>query len=122
MGPTVSSELLSGNTPFRLTLPNVGFRPTIPHNPAGILIEPPVSVPRDPMHNPPETAAADPLLDPPVIFMVFQGLWQSPNTEFLPVVPKANSCMLSLPIITAPACSNLSTTVALNVGMKLLYF
>ena len=76
MGPTVSSELLSGNTPFRLTLPNVGFRPTIPHNPAGILIEPPVSVPRDPMHNPPETAAADPLLDPPVIFMVFQGLWQ----------------------------------------------
>ena len=72
MGPTVSSELLSGNTPVRLTLPNVGFRPTIQHNPAGILIEPPVSVPVAPKHKFAETAEADQPEDPP-------------GTKFLPI-------------------------------------
>ena len=34
-----------GKQPYRLTLPNVGFSPTVPQNDAGMRIEPPVSLP-----------------------------------------------------------------------------
>jgi aspartyl-tRNA(Asn)/glutamyl-tRNA(Gln) amidotransferase subunit A len=43
----------------------VGFRPTVPVNAAGCLIEPPVSVPIELKHRLAATAAADPPEDPP---------------------------------------------------------
>ena len=52
-------------TPVRLTNPYVGFKPTTPHNDAGVRIEPPVSVPSAAGTNPAATAAAEPLLEPP---------------------------------------------------------
>ena len=56
---------LSGTTPRQDTSPKPGFRPTRPHAAAGILIEPPVSVPIDASDMPVATATADPPLDPP---------------------------------------------------------
>ena len=79
IGPTVSMVQLKGNTPLRLTLPNVGFSPTIPQRAEGILIEPPVSVPREAMHCPAATEEADPPLDPPVIRSVSQGFRAGPS-------------------------------------------
>ena len=45
---TVSSVGLIGNTPVRLTRPNVGLIPTTPLTAAGTRIDPPVSVPTAP--------------------------------------------------------------------------
>ena len=78
IGPTVSKELLKGNTPYLETLPNVGFIPTIPHKAEGIRIDPPVSLPKDPMHCPAETEEADPPLEPPVTHSVFHGFLAGP--------------------------------------------
>ena len=47
------------------TNPYVGFNPTTPQNDAGVLMEPPVSVPMAPKHISDETAAAEPPEDPP---------------------------------------------------------
>ena len=63
IGPTVSKELLKGNTPCLETRPKVGFMPTIPHSAEGILIDPPVSLPKAPMHCPADTEDPDPPLD-----------------------------------------------------------
>jgi hypothetical protein len=43
----------------------VGFRPTIPHNAAGSLTEPPASVPIEPRHMDAAIAIAEPPLEPP---------------------------------------------------------
>ena len=48
IGPTWSIESESGNTPCRLTRPQVPFRPVRPLAPEGKRIEPPVSEPSEP--------------------------------------------------------------------------
>ena len=48
-----------------LTLPKVGFRPTIPLTEAGVRTEPALSVPMDPAADPTATATPEPALDPP---------------------------------------------------------
>ncbi len=53
-------------TPARLTSPNVGMRPTMPHSEAGPRIEPPVSEPSATGTMPAATAAPDPDDEPPV--------------------------------------------------------
>src|SRR2546425_8195660 len=63
-GPTWSRLLQSGITPWQLTRPNDGLRPTMPHSAAGMRIEPPVSVPTEATHIPDAMAAAEPPLDP----------------------------------------------------------
>ena len=73
-GPMTSSVGDSGNTPAAATRPRVGFRPTTPHQAAGLRIEPPVSVPSDVRRRPAATAAAEPEEEPPVIRSGFQGL------------------------------------------------
>src|SRR5215475_6908492 len=90
----------------------------MPHNAAGILIEPPVSKPSEPKQSPAATAAAEPPLDPPVIRRVSQGLLQAPISELILVAPRANSCILSLPIRIAPASRSLVITVASYAGLK----
>src|SRR2546427_60472 len=73
-GPTWSRLLQSGITPWQLTRPNDGLRPTMPQSAAGMRIEPPVSVPTEATHIPDAMAAAEPPLDPPAMRSVFQGL------------------------------------------------
>jgi hypothetical protein len=46
-GPTQSSDLDKGITPYELTLDQLGFRPVTPHMAEGWRIDPPVSVPND---------------------------------------------------------------------------
>ena len=47
IGPIVSIDQTPRIRPWRLTLPQLGLRPTIPHQAAGPRIEPPVSSPRE---------------------------------------------------------------------------
>eukprot|EP01018_Ginkgo_biloba_P013466 Gb_08293 [translate_table: standard] len=65
--PTIPTVQLRGSTPECERHPNVGFRPTTPHNAAGMRTDPPPSTPRVAGHNPADTAAADPLDEPPEI-------------------------------------------------------
>ena len=78
IGPAWSSDHASGIAPRRLTRPYVGLRPTIPHNAAGILMEPPVSLPIDPKISPVMTAAALPPLEPPGMRSRAHGLRVGP--------------------------------------------
>ena len=81
----------------------MGFKPTIPQAAAGILIDPPVSVPIEARHIPAATAAAEPPLDPPGDRDVACGFFVGPNAESSDVVPNANSCRLHLPTRITPA-------------------
>jgi len=65
------------------------------------------------------TAAALPPLEPPGTRSLSHGLRVAKNLEFSVEEPMANSSILAFPIMTAPACFNFSTTVALYGGTKL---
>ncbi len=73
-GPMWSRVQDSGSTPALETLPYVGFKPAMPHNAAGILIEPPVSLPRAIATIPAATAAPDPPDEPPGMRLDAHGL------------------------------------------------
>ena len=60
--------------PRVLTVPRVGFRPTIPVNAAGTRPDPAVSVPSANGTSPAATATADPELDPPGTRVASTGL------------------------------------------------
>ena len=98
-------------------IPSVGhlffvvFNPTIPLSDAGILTEPPVSVPMVKAARPEATATAEPLLDPPGILCVFSshGFLGVPLYLLSPVAPKANSTVCVLPKIIQPRDFNLLT-------------
>ena len=83
----------SGNIPSVGHLFLVVFKPIIPFNAAGILTEPPVSVPIAKAANPDATATAEPLLEPPGILCTFSshGFLGVPLCLFKPVAPSANS-------------------------------
>src|SRR5260221_3279357 len=97
-GPTVSSDGDIGNTPYRLTSPNVGFRPTTPLTEAGTRIDPPVSVPIAAKAEPTATDTPDPALEPPGYRRRSHGL-RVTGTSW----PYANSCVTVFPTMTAPA-------------------
>src|SRR6476660_4055382 len=61
-GPAWSNDGASGKTPSIGTTPKLGLNPTTPQQAAGILIEPPVSVPSAPSASPSASAAAEPPL------------------------------------------------------------
>ena len=81
----------------------------MPQQAAGILIEPPVSVPTVASAMPVATLTADPPLDPPGDRVVSSGLRTAPNAESPLVVPRAYSCRFVLPTKTAPAARRLAT-------------
>ena len=113
-GPIWSSELANATIPYRLTRPYVGLIPTIPHRAAGCRIEPPVSVPRLSGTWYAATAAAEPPDDPPGTRPRSHGLDVGPNAECSAEEPIANSSMLVLPRITAPASRRRSVMWASN--------
>ena len=90
----------------------MGLRPTIPQKAAGWRIEPPVSVPIAQGARPPATTAAEPPEEPPGTRSRSQGLRTGPKAEFSFEEPIANSSMLVLPRIGAPASISLRTAVA----------
>lgn len=112
MGPTWSRVGERGITPAVGTSPKLGLRPTTPHSPDGMRMEPAVSVPTAPRQNPAAKAAPLPPEDPPGMRPVSHGLRVGGVEE-----PKANSCVRDLPISTAPARRNLCQTGAFCAGM-----
>ena len=84
----------------------------MPQNAAGWRIEPPVSVPVAAGTSPAATAAAEPPDEPPGTRAASQGLATGPKWLVSLEEPIANSSMLVLPTITAPASRTLATTVA----------
>src|SRR5688572_6679932 len=85
--------------------------PTTPHSAAGCRIDPPVSVPRLAAHNRAATAAALPPELPPGTRLGSHGFRHGLTAERSVELPIANSSMLSLPRITAPAARSFATTV-----------
>src|SRR4051812_34365686 len=90
-------------TPSIGSTPGVGLKPVMPVNDAGIRTEPPLSVPSERCTWRRATALAPPPLEPPTLRPWSQGLTVVPNIGLAPVAPSANSCMLFLPMQTAPA-------------------
>jgi hypothetical protein len=84
----------------------------MPQSAAGPRIEPPVSVPMASGASHAATAAADPPDEPPGTLARSHGLWLAPNAEFSVEEPMANSSMLVLPRMIAPARLSRSTMVA----------
>ena len=74
IGPMWSSEPASSSTPWRLTRPQVGLRPTMPHWADGKRIDPPVSEPSEPKQRPAAVATPEPLDETPVHRPSSQGL------------------------------------------------
>ena len=64
----------SGNTPYRLTRPHVGFNPVIPFAADGSRMEPPVSDPSVPQASPAAVATPEPEEDEPVQYSAPHGL------------------------------------------------
>src|SRR3954452_13061577 len=81
-------------------------------------MEPPVSEPRARSAKPAATAAALPPLEPPGTRVGSCGLRVGPKAEFSVDEPIANSSRVVLPMTTAPAARNRSTTVASYGGLQ----
>src|ERR1700679_2277766 len=116
MGPAWSSDEAKATMPKREQRPYVGLRPTVPVTAAGCRIEPPVSVPVAARQRSPATAAAEPPDEPPgtrleLLFLARQGLKTGPAALVSFDEPMANSSMLVLPSITAPASQRFWVTV-----------
>src|SRR3990172_2965354 len=118
IGPPWSSEDENAIMTNLDTLPYVGLSTLIPQREAGWRMLPPVSVPMDAAQRPAATAAALPPLLPPGTLLVSHGFKVGKNAEFSVEEPIANSSMLSLPRITAPASFSFLTTVASYGGTK----
>src|SRR2546430_16853935 len=65
IGPSVSSDVLSGITPPRSMDPKAGLNPATPQSEAGVRVDPPGSLPTPPPHIPPATATPAPPGGPP---------------------------------------------------------
>ena len=115
-GPPVSRVAEIGAIPTPDTRPTVGRSPTTPHSAAGTRTEPPVSVPIAAGTSRAATAALEPPLLPPGMHRGSHGLCTAPLTALWLVMPKANSCMPSLPAIAAPAARSRCTSSASAAG------
>ncbi len=65
---------------------------------------------------PEASAAAPPPVDPPALSAGFHGLRVRPNTSFHVLAPAANSGVLVLPRMTAPAARRRATATASSLG------
>ncbi|CAB4591847.1 unannotated protein [freshwater metagenome] len=92
--------------------PSDGFRPTMPHHAAGMRTDPPMSLPSASATQPLATAAAEPPLDPPGVREGSCGLRVTPHSGLSVMPAWANSGVLVLPTMMAPASSNDCTTAS----------
>src|SRR5687768_720364 len=91
----------------------------MPESAAGWRIDPPVSVPVAAGASRAATAAAEPPELPPGTVATSHGFLTGPNQEVSQDDPIANSSMLVLPRLTAPAAFSCSTTWASYGDRKL---
>ena len=103
IGPAWSKDDAKATIPYREQLPYVGFRPTVPVNEAGCLIDPPVSVPIVIGVNWPATAEAEPPEDPPGTKFLSIGFWTFPKKLVSLEDPIANSSQFNFPRRIAPS-------------------
>src|SRR5262245_19010729 len=118
IGPSLSMLHDSVMQPCRLTRPNVGRRPVIPHSRLGETMLPIVSLPIAKPTSPPAVALADPAdqpLDPP---SADQGLRVCPLNHRSPLASAPSD---SLATRTAPASSSRRATVAFTSSSCSLY-
>jgi hypothetical protein len=101
--------------------PKLGFRPTTPHHAAGILTDPPMSVPSASGTQPEATAAAEPPEEPPGDRDGSHGLRVTPQSGLSVKLAYANSGVVVLPTMIAPAPSSRSTRRALQSGTQFSY-
>src|SRR5215213_9006222 len=73
-GPSPASPLQSEPTGPALTRPRLGLKPKIPHELAGMRIDPPPSLPCANGTRPADTAAPAPPLDPPALRVGSHGV------------------------------------------------
>jgi hypothetical protein len=111
-GPMESSEVLNGKAPVVGTRCRLGLKPTMPQSAAGIRTEPPVSLPIAISAMPSPTVTAAPDDEPPGMRARSHGLPGVPKCGLAPIAPSANSVMLVLATITAPAARSRRTTGA----------
>src|SRR6185369_2660495 len=116
IGPPMSWVLESGTMPVRLDSPRVPRRPTRLFSEAGLRIDPQVSLPMPAAAKLAETEAPVPPLDPPGLRSRSYGFFTCPKPEPIEVIPAANSCMLVLARITAPAALSRWTRKASRFG------
>src|ERR1700733_9754834 len=90
----------------------------MPQTAAGWRIEPPGALPMASGASEAAPAAADPPDEPPGILVRSHGLWLGPYAEFSVDEPIANSSMLVLPRMIAPACLSLVVIVASYGGCQ----
>ncbi len=116
-GPPTSCDSASGMMPLRLDSPIVGRSPTRLLWAEGYRIDPHVSVPIPNDAKLAAIAAPVPPLEPPGFREGSYGLRVCPPRELMVVMPRANSCRLVLPTITAPALRSLPTWKASRSGI-----
>ena len=87
IGPAWSKLGASGKQPSSGTSPHVGLKPTMPHQAAGMRIEPPESVPSPTSASPAASAAPFPPLDPPASRPGAIGFGTVPKCGFWDEVP-----------------------------------
>src|SRR5262245_22443930 len=88
----------------------------MPHHPAGVRIEPPMSLPTSPPVSPAASAAAAPPDEPPGVRAGSHGLFVVPKIGFVVCTSLASVGTLVLPKITAPAARRRATTTASASG------
>src|SRR6266513_2409208 len=109
--------------PERLTRPNVGLMPTIPHADDGQTMDPSVSVPIAPAHMFADTAPPEPELDPQGFLSSTNGFFAWPPRPLQPLdecvdLMFAHSLRLALPSSTAPAERSFAAMKASWSGME----
>ena len=109
IGPILSIVQLRAIAPARLTRPNVGRRPVVPHAVQGLVMLPYVSVPIANGRRHAATADALPALEPLEPFDVSHGVRVVPPNQTSPI---ASSPKDSFATRMAPASLSLFTTVA----------
>ncbi len=118
IGPIVLSVRASSKHGPLATTPWVGFNPTMPQKEAGILIEPPISVPRASGVIPAATTAPEPPLDPPGVQSSRHGFRVTPYNS-LSVYPASQyGGFVVLATTIAPAWRSLRTVTASSLGTK----
>src|SRR5216683_1974868 len=96
--------------------PNGGLYPTAPAREAGILIEPPPSVPSASVVIPPASAAPAPPEEPPGVYSRFHGLRVMPQSGLAVMPACANSGVVVRQCMIAPESSNRWTVGAVLSG------
>ena len=107
IGPAWSNEDAKAIMPHLEHLPYVGFKPTVPVNEAGCLIDPPVSVPKEAKPRPAATDVAEPPDEPPgtvtLLLEFFHGFLTIPKKLVSLEDPMANSSLFNFPSKIAPS-------------------